>query len=320
MSRSDSILLQSEVKIASILSFCSNDYRFFDRCLEGLRPFSSQIIVTVCDHFFDGTPENYALIEALYAKYPDVTFIEFAYRSETSYCYSSLLSCEHLLWRHLWHNTGRWIAYFFLDPSIEYLYFSDGDEITEGDRFASWLSSREFESYKAIRFACYWYFREARYRALVEDDMTLLVKRSEIDPFWFWSEHERMGLYLDMPAPKRIHMKDHEGRPFVHHYSWVRARKEMEKKFASWGHFWERDWPILIQEEYGRPFNGTDFIRKYRYEEVTPFFDPMAVPILDLPSISYEEHRQRLAKWPHVIAVTPESMFRKELKYMSLSH
>ena len=44
--------------IAAIINFCTNDYRFLARSIAETKSFSSQIIVPVCDHFFDGTPET----------------------------------------------------------------------------------------------------------------------------------------------------------------------------------------------------------------------------------------------------------------------
>ena len=39
---------------ATIINFCSNDYSYLRHCIDGVKPFSSQVIVPVCDHFFDG--------------------------------------------------------------------------------------------------------------------------------------------------------------------------------------------------------------------------------------------------------------------------
>ena len=302
--------------IATIFSFCSNDWRFFDRCIEGVRPFSSQILVTVCDHFFDGSPENYALLEFFYKKYPEVTFIEFSYSQERSYCYASTLNASHHLWRHEWHNTGRWIAYFFLNEQIEYLYFCDGDEISDSFRFVDWLKTGDYQYYSAIRFACYWYFRSACYRALEKDDMCLWVRKQDLDPQIFWNEHERMGVYLNIKGNKKEQMKGCDGKPLVHHYSWVRTEAEMYQKFHCWGHFWERDWKKFIQEEYARPFSGTDFIRQYRYEQVEPFFDPLALEAPLVEPIEYRAHLSHIEKMNNVKRVSAQQMFQKELQYL----
>ncbi len=305
----------SSCQVATVVSFCSNDWRFFERLIGEARLFSKQIIVTVCDHFFDGSPENYALLQTLYAAYPDIDFIEFAYDPYFSYNRFTPLTHDHPLWRHEWHNTGRWISYFFIDEEIDYLYFCDADEITDGKRFCQWLDSSGYRSYDALRLACYWYFRQAQFQALEQDDMCLLVKKEAVGPSMFWDEHERMGLYLKIPGNKTLQMKGLDGNPLVHHYSWVRTQEELKKKFSSWGHFWERDWQRLVQEEFERPFNGVDFIRRYQYTQVSPVFDPLERKAPLLKPVCFEEHLNAIGRFAHVRRVARQEMLRKELEH-----
>jgi len=55
------------------------------RCIAEARTFAKQIVIPVCDHFFDGTPENRALLEQTYSEHPDCIFIEFAYSAKKLY-------------------------------------------------------------------------------------------------------------------------------------------------------------------------------------------------------------------------------------------
>lgn len=301
--------------IATVLSFCSNDWRFFKRAIDGARPFSAQIIVTVCDHFFDGSEENYALLEKIYSDYPDLLFLEFSFDPYSTYRYYSTCPPDHPLWRHEWHNTGRYLSFFFADDGIDYFYFCDADEITDADRFCAWLAADAYQNFDAIRFSCRWYFRKACYQSLQEDDMCLLVKKSAIDPEMFWSEHERMGIYLNVKGPKTIHMKGLDGRPLIDHYSWVRTESELNKKFETWGHYWERDWKHLIQEEFASSFKGVDFIRGYQYTEVDPNFDPLKVDVPVLKPIRFLEHVENVKLFDNVKRVSCQEMFRKQLQY-----
>ena len=57
--------------IAGVINFCTHDAWFLERCIEELSYACDQILIPVCDHFFDGTPENYPLLESLYAKFPE---------------------------------------------------------------------------------------------------------------------------------------------------------------------------------------------------------------------------------------------------------
>ncbi len=302
--------LSRSLQIASVISFCTQDFRFLKTCIEGVQNFSSQVIVTVSDHFFDGKEEDYALLEELYSNFPDVTFIEFGYDPNTSYHYTSLLSLDDPNFRHQWHNTGRWISYFFLKKEIEYIYFSDVDEIVNGEAFNQWLEHTDLENYCAWRFASFWYFREAKFQATTYDPISLLVKKASLKPDMLWNPHERTGIYLEMQGQKLPDVKGLNGEPMVHHYSWVRTQEEMKRKMASWGHYWERDWQKLIEEEYARPFNGVDFVRKYTYAIVENSFDPLQLDIPVLSPVSKEEHYERLSRFKNVIRVEREAMFK----------
>lgn len=111
-------------KITAVISFCSNDWRYLRHCIAGVSPFCQQVLITVCDHFFDCTEENYALLQEAFRQFPKCTFLEFAFDSLQSYRVFSPLYPEHPDWRHEWHNTGRWISYFYSSLESEYLFFS----------------------------------------------------------------------------------------------------------------------------------------------------------------------------------------------------
>jgi hypothetical protein len=42
----------------------------------------------------------------------------------------------------------------------------------------------------------------------------------------------------------------------------------MIKKVKNWSHKYDRDWEALVEEEFSRNFNGTDFVHQYQYELV----------------------------------------------------
>ena len=66
-----------------------------------------------------------------------------------------------------------------------------------------------------------------------------------------------------------LNVKEHEtfnGQIMCHHYSWVRSKEEMLKKVVSWAHSTDKNWVELVNEEFTRPFNGTDFVHGYQYE------------------------------------------------------
>jgi hypothetical protein len=44
-------------------------------------------------------------------------------------------------------------------------------------------------------------------------------------------------------------------------------------KIKNWGHCNDKNWVELINEEFSRPFNGTDFVHGYNYEVVENVFN-----------------------------------------------
>ena len=297
--------------IASIISFCTNDARFLRACIDGVKSYSDQILISVSDHFFNGELENLGLLEQLYKKFPECTFIEFAFDPKELYG-SAALSRENPDWVHHWHNSARLVAYYFVKEGTDALFFLDVDEIVESERFQAWLNSKPLLN--AARFSSYYYFREARFRAKSWPDAPLLVRKRELDPDWLLDSDERMGLFLNISGNKESSIHGLDGKPMVHHYSWVRTKEEMVKKVASWGHHWERNWKNRIEEEFSRPFNGRDFVREYSYEEAIPFFDPLQEP-LTLPEeiLVLEKHRENLKSFPNVLRVDAREIFRKDL-------
>ncbi len=299
--------------LTAAINFCSNDYRFIRACVEALRPISSSMLVTVCDHFFDGSVENYALLEEVYLAFPEVTFIEFAFDHQCSYRKFTPLYPEHPDWRHEWHNTGRWIAYHFLPKECEHVLFLDCDEIIDPARFAQWLTLGAYADYAAVRFAAHWYFRSAHFQSIQHADTILMLRKEAISPHHLWDENEREGLFHHTNGKKALQVLGVDENPLVHHYSFVRAPMEMRRKLQTWGHHWERDWEQLLEQELAHPFAGQDFIRRYSYREVIPWLDPLQVEIPKLEPISYDEHLTRLHSFPNVIRVDKNQMWKREL-------
>lgn len=303
------------MRITAVISFCSNDWRFLQQCINGVSPFCEQVIITVCDHFFDGTPENYGLLEEAFRRFPQCTFLEFQYDPEQSYHIFSPNLPGSPDWVHEWHNTGRWLSYFYSSPDTEFLFFLDCDEIVDAVRFQKWLGQGNHEGCNAYRFAGYWHFREAKYEARTHDDVCLLVRKKAIDPQYLWSEDERMGLLQSFSGKKLLGMLGLDSLPLVRHYSGVRTQEEFLKKLSSWGHHWERDWKSLIQEEFSRSFNGCDFIRYYQYHEVEPLFDPLLECIPEHAVVSRQEHLEGLCRFPNVILVGKKDAFKRQIDH-----
>ena len=211
--------------IAAIINFCSNESRFLKACIEQTRVFAQQIIIPVCDHFFDGTPEDIKTLDEIYRSFPDCQFIQYPFIAQK-------LPPQR---PYFWPNLSRFVALQHLDPFIDTVLFIDADEIPDGKRFAEWLDTGEYKEYNAVKLLNYWYFREPIYQALGYQASILMVQRNAIDPASVVNGLEREGIFDAISEPKKYDAADLNGDPMFHHYSWVRTKDEMIKKTSTAG-------------------------------------------------------------------------------------
>jgi len=248
------------MKIVTIINYCTSDHVYLKHSVGGVRPFSSEIIVPYCDHLYDGTPENRELINAAIKENPDVQFIEFAYDPAQS---------------SRWHcNVARKLGFMSAISNPDYFLLLDTDEVVEPRKFVEWVQLQEkggdlCETYK---LGNYFYFRDVKNRSKIFEDSAVLVKNGPLtnnDDIIFHDE-ERGAFHTF--ARKRARMCLLDGKPFIHHYSWVRSREGMIKKVTTWSHHKDRDWVSLVEKEFSAPFRGRDMIFNDRdYEVVEPY-------------------------------------------------
>jgi hypothetical protein len=109
------------------------------------------------------------------------------------------------------------------------------------------------------------------YRAKTLEDSPILARKSKLSHSLILHKDERDAIYNLVKGIKKRMIVDISNNPMVHHYSWVRTKKEMLKKVNSWGHKNDRDWNSLVEEEFSKEFQGKDFIHGYSFEKVKPF-------------------------------------------------
>lgn len=258
--------------ISTVISYCTNDFRFIDKCINEAKKFSHQVLIVTCDHFFDGTPENRHLLDHTYSRHPDCQFIEFAYLPNRTYSPYHSIGPNDPEWAMFWAATTRYIGYYYLNS--EYILFLDSDEIVSGDQCLEWLKGEQYISYEAMRLASYFYALQPTMRAKKAVNLPLLVKRETFSPLSLMNPLERIGAFLSHAGPKREEIVGIDQKPFVHHYSWVRTKEECLWKTRTWSHRAEEDWPKLIEAA----FNGDRtnlFGSSHEFEEILdPYFDP----------------------------------------------
>lgn len=264
--------------IATIVNFCSNESHIIKATLEQALTFSSQVIVSVCDHFFDGSPENLPLLEKIYAAFPECQFVEYPYLPNKV----SKKMFKKVDPAHFWHSLSRLVGFSFVDEDIETVLFLDADEVPDGKRFRGWLDCSDYMLHSVLKLSNYWYFRDPTNQALQFEDSIVLAHRKAIENEILLHQDERDAIYNLLPGPKRRHVSDSDGNPMFHHFSWVRSKEKMLQKVKSWGHKGDRDWSSLIEEEFSLPFKGIDFVHGYQYKTViSPFDICLEIPLFE---------------------------------------
>ena len=191
-------------RITTVINYCSNDYRFINKCIEEAKKFSYKIIVPVCSHFFDGTPENEALLQLTYSENPSILFIQYDFHP-SGYSPYKRYPPESPEIRHLHHSTSRYIAYFFLPEDSEYVLFIDADEIYEGENFKLWLETAEHTQFNALRIGSYIYFAVGNkiYRGDLPQIFGFLAKKTALTSELLLVEGERFASFKYIKVSKK---------------------------------------------------------------------------------------------------------------------
>jgi hypothetical protein len=235
------------------------DFKFLKANLVQLTKFSDEIIIPICDHFFNGTPENNELLEKT-----------FELIRKTTNCTGYLFE-----WEGVKPNTGY---YHNLSRAIgtelstnDWLLFVDTDEIVD-DGFGDWFHSIKHTD-NSYWLTCYWYFREPIYQATKAESAGLLIRKK--DCHWNLDLREERQQLFNHKLINGDHnlILSKDNKPFIHHYSWYRTKEEMLQKVENWGHKNDTNWTDLVEAEFSRPFNGTDFVHGYQYNIVENKFN-----------------------------------------------
>lgn len=241
--------------IGTVINYCSVDKRFIKRNIEECLKFSDKVIVPVCNHLFDGTPENYEYVEELvqlYTNEPRLYFVQFEWDSTKNAKFH--------------HNFARWVGLQFVDS--DYVLFIDADEMIEGDVMKQYLQTEEYKNHDVISLRCYWYFREPIYQATSTEMAGVVYKKELCNENMIFHQQERWA-FRDYRQQLDIREDvTYNDIVMCNHYSWVRSKEEMLKKVKAWAHSTEKNWVQLVEDEFSRPFNGTDFIHGYNFKTV----------------------------------------------------
>lgn len=248
--------------VTSIVTGCSLDARFLFPCIANARMVSERVILVLCDSLFNGDPEPLDFIGSARRTFNMIADVEVFPR----------MPGMDAKWHH---NMARWLG--IKKAKTDWLLLLDADEIVEAPKLSERLLTGP-GPYSSLSFACYWYFRSPAYRAKTVERAGLFCRRDLWDEDKAFTPKER---YWMEGAPWHGHgVFDHDGKPLLHHYSWVHTKNEMLRKVAGWGHAGDHDWAELVEEEFKRekfdPAKDTDFVHGYQYEKCEPYvtFEP----------------------------------------------
>ena len=238
--------------IEAVILYSTNDYRFFNTCIENLIQCGIRCHIVTYSHMWNGDTENKDLLS----------------QSISAFSHSELVSFYSIDWQPgqspwYWEAVGRHLATNNVSDASEHILYIDIDEIINVDEFNRWIESGEHKNLDCIKLAGYWYWREPVYRSGPEYNTVMtrtnLAKQLPLipggrEPYFTCSANQ---YYTDI------------NYPLLDHYSWVRTKEQMLAKVKNWGHAQDRtDWIHNVEEEFSRPFNGKTFINEYAFETV----------------------------------------------------
>lgn len=243
--------------IEAVILYSTNDHNFFKSCIDNLLKLNIKCHVVTYTHMWNGDEESQELLQKSINIFQDNNLVNF---------YTIKWHSGETPW--YWEGLGRHLATQNISDDSDYTLYIDIDEIIDPEKFKQWIETKEIEKYDSIQMAQYWYWREPIYQSKTIEYTTVFLKTAIAKSLEFFQDGR--ASYF-----KAGNLKGQCGgsSPFIHHYSWVRTKEEMLNKVLNWGHAGERDWVGLIEEEFSRPFNGTDFVHGYSYNIVKNTFN-----------------------------------------------
>ena len=246
------------MQIEAVILYSTNDQRFFNICIKNLIDCGVRCHVVTYSHMWNGDLESLDLLNQSILEYSENDLVNI---------YSVDWSPGQSPW--YWEGVGRYLATQNVSDECDYILYIDIDEVVETEKFKTFIKNREYSNFDTVKLYNYWYFREANFQAHQKETSVVLCKSSiakQLSP---------------VPGGRDIYFSCIHNRTilgdqdtFIHHFSWVRTKSEMINKVKNWGHCNDKqNWLDLIEEEFSRDFNGTDFIHNYSYRIVNNYFN-----------------------------------------------
>lgn len=263
--------------IASAIITCSNDLEILPYTISKACVFSDKVSVCYSTNLWNGEPDDYKEVKKC---------IEETIRNNNACGDHKVIPV--LFKFEDW--MGRTHSLNGIEPKMrqesvnavsdcDHCLLLDGDEVVDPIKFATWLNDHEKElntGNYAIRFACHYYFRTAKRRAIQnKEEVGLLIPRKRFTEVESVTGciHIRSGF---VKYPEYRTLETLNGEPMFHHYSGVRSKATVISKTKAWTHrndFPGLSWEEILTEEYSHNFDGIIPFHNYQTEEVEPYID-----------------------------------------------
>lgn len=293
-------------KIASIINYCSNDYPFLKECLTEAKKFSDTIIVPVSDHLFNGQKEDLETMKKGFAELDFATFIFYPFIPEKI----PKRIQKKVKKNAMWPSISRMVGANFIEKDVDYILFLDVDEIVDGERFSLWLENEKYINFDAIRPSNYWYFRSASSQATVWEDTAVLVKKAKLTNKALLDTGERDSIFESVKGKKIRNVLGQDNLPMIHHYSWVKTKKQMLLKAESWSHRDDKNWKELIEKEFQKPHSDKDFVHGYDLINVKPFVNIDIENQINFP----EKHKSETLNPKNIVSLSEKQLLSLVMK------
>lgn len=253
------------MKLATILSYCSNDQQFLYENLSVLTKFSDKVVLPLLSHFWNGEEEIPNFFE------DTRTFCAENFGDKVEVItYTATVEEVKAQRSWYWESFTRQLALDHIkNHKPEYVLMVDADEIFEVEEMQRWLQNlftQETVPWDTIDFTSYYYYRTPKIRDANYMQGKLcfgkLFKFSSLlvgDP----EKLTTVNLFNYEGRPvigvKGVAARKDDGSPFLHHFSYVRNKEQMKKKLKTFGHNGDKNWDALVEEEFSHEFDGTTF-------------------------------------------------------------
>lgn len=257
-------------KISVVINYCTNEHYFLDACIQQCSIISEDIVVSYGSRLYDGSPENFTLINESKKKHNGAKFVQ--YEVDTHIDLSKQMGVDKRPTAY-WHNLARWQGFRELRNKA-WVLFIDVDEIPDGKNFLEWVKKTNLDQNTVYKIANYWYYKYVNFQSIFWEDSAILLNTINCTEENFFGDSERNFMLTSAKSQNVCRfITNADSLPLIHHYSWVRTKEQLIHKLQNWGH--KDDGLNLDDKTVEKIFSTPEFniITNHRYIYVPNFFN-----------------------------------------------